>query len=193
MTKADIRSQAQPNYPPALDAEFIPAALYHRAFCEEIQHSGKCQDLVFGLERADGSLSRFETQVFTRPHPWAEYNNEYSERILKFLLWQRGGWRVYIGGPADIADHLRRCYAPGGERGFDQLHALSQFPRHFQRLRKLRRIFAARLRHRRRAAAPAACRLCRLANPIAGLEAFGDQIIADCGDEGHFLPIARRQ
>jgi hypothetical protein len=102
-----------------LDADFIPAALYNQAFREEIQSSGKGDDLVFGLERADGSLSHFETKVFTHDHPWAIHNNEYSERILKFLLWQRGGWKVYVGGPAGIADYLQKSYAPGGERSFD--------------------------------------------------------------------------
>ena len=43
----------------------------------------------------------------------------YSERILKFLLWQRGGWQVYVGGPAEIGDHLRRCYSPAGSARFD--------------------------------------------------------------------------
>jgi predicted NBD/HSP70 family sugar kinase len=38
---------------------------------------------------------------------------------LKFLLWQRGGWKVYVGGPAEIADYLRSCYAPDGRRSFD--------------------------------------------------------------------------
>jgi predicted NBD/HSP70 family sugar kinase len=119
MKMEDIRSRAQPKYHPALDADFIPAALYNRAFRAETQSSGKGEDLVFGLERADGSLSRVETQVFTCEHPWAIHNYKYSERMLKFLLWQRGGWKVYLGGPADIVDHLQKSYAPGGERSFD--------------------------------------------------------------------------
>ena len=60
-----------------------------------------------------------ETQVFSRHHPWAEYNNEYSERMLKFLLWQRGGWKVYVGGPVEIAEYLQKSYTPGSEHSFD--------------------------------------------------------------------------
>ena len=67
MTKADIRSQVRPKYPPALDADFTPAALYNRVFREEIHHSGKGEDLVFGLERADGSLSRSGNTGFQPP------------------------------------------------------------------------------------------------------------------------------
>jgi predicted NBD/HSP70 family sugar kinase len=43
----------------------------------------------------------------------------YIERIVKFLLWQRGGWRVYIGGPRFIGEHIRHIYSPVGERKFD--------------------------------------------------------------------------
>jgi predicted NBD/HSP70 family sugar kinase len=41
------------------------------------------------------------------------------ERILKFLLWQKGGFRVSVAGPAEIAAYLARAYAPGGARAFD--------------------------------------------------------------------------
>ncbi len=35
------------------------------------------------------------------------------------LLWQRGGWKVYVGGPAEIGAHIRRVYSPEGARKFD--------------------------------------------------------------------------
>jgi predicted NBD/HSP70 family sugar kinase len=43
----------------------------------------------------------------------------YSERILKFLLWQRGGWRVHVGGPLEIGERLRSEYSEGRAREFD--------------------------------------------------------------------------
>jgi predicted NBD/HSP70 family sugar kinase len=119
MAMAEIHLQARPKHPAVLDPDFTPAALFTRLFQGEIQASGKGEDLVFGLERGDGSLSRVETQVFAHDHAWAVHNYTYSERMLKFLLWQRGGWKVYVGGPEDIVDHLEKLYAPAGERSFD--------------------------------------------------------------------------
>jgi predicted NBD/HSP70 family sugar kinase len=119
MAMAEIHLQARPKHPAVLDPDFTPAALFTRLFQGEIQASGKGEDLVFGLERGDGSLSRVETQVFAHDHAWAVHNYTYSERMLKFLLWQRGGWKAYVGGPEDIADHLEKLYAPAGERSFD--------------------------------------------------------------------------
>jgi predicted NBD/HSP70 family sugar kinase len=109
----------KPRITPPLDHGFRPAVLSNRAFQEEVATPGAGVPLVLALERADGSVSRFETTVFAGDHPRAAANLAYAERVLKFLLWQRGGWRVYVGGPESIGDHIGTCYSPDGARGFD--------------------------------------------------------------------------
>jgi len=109
----------KPTVVPPLDSGFRPAVLANRAFREEVDRSGGGVPLVFGLERLGGALSRFETRVFPQDHPRAEANLMYAERLFKFLLWQRGGWKIYVGGPAGIGDYIAACYAPGGAREFD--------------------------------------------------------------------------
>jgi hypothetical protein len=34
------------------------------------------------------------------------------------LLWQKGGWRVIVGGPRSIGDYIRQMYSAGGARAF---------------------------------------------------------------------------
>jgi predicted NBD/HSP70 family sugar kinase len=85
-----------------------------------VKQSGDGVRLVIGLERASGEVSRYETAVFPSGHPLAGENLFYAERLLKFLLWQRGGWRVYIGGPREIGEYLGRVYSSTGARRFDQ-------------------------------------------------------------------------
>ena len=109
----------KPQFVPPLDPGFRPAALANRAFCKEMAESGDGVPLVLALERPDGAVSRFETRVFPEGHPRAEANLVYAERIFKFLLWQRGGWQAYVGGPRSIGDHIRTCYSSGGVRAFD--------------------------------------------------------------------------
>jgi hypothetical protein len=41
------------------------------------------------------------------------------ERLVKFLLWQRGGFRVTIGGDSSIDSMIKQIYSPEGERAFD--------------------------------------------------------------------------
>jgi predicted NBD/HSP70 family sugar kinase len=74
---------------------------------------------VIGVERSGGEISRFETFVYPEEHPDFKSNFPYVERIVKFLLWQRGGHTVYIGGPKAIAEHIRSVYSPSGARKFD--------------------------------------------------------------------------
>ena len=104
--------------PPVLDPGFLPASLYNRAFRALAVRAGSTP-LRLALERADGSVSLFETIVLARGSAHYETNLRYVERIVKFLLWQRGGWRLYVGGPCEIGEHLQRVYATGGARQFD--------------------------------------------------------------------------
>ncbi|MEW6403240.1 MAG: ROK family protein [Chloroflexota bacterium] len=102
---------------PPLDSSFSPASLSNRAFRNDVCENGT--RLVIGLERNDSEFSRFETQVFPEGHPDFNRNFDYVERIVKFLLWQRGGFRVYIGGAAEIGRYIAECYSPNGKRKFD--------------------------------------------------------------------------
>jgi hypothetical protein len=102
-----------------LDKRFRPASLVNRRFRQMVAESGGGVPLRLGLERADGSISLYETRVFAPGDPHFALNLPYVERIVKFLLWQRGGWRVYVGGPAEIGQHISAVYAPNGARHFD--------------------------------------------------------------------------
>lgn len=109
----------RPRFKPPLDPGFRPAALANHAYLREVDQAGGGTPLIIALERADGSVSRHETRVFAEGNPRARANLMYAERLFKFLLWQRGGWRVYVGGPKNVGDHIARTYAPEGARAFD--------------------------------------------------------------------------
>ena len=106
-----------PKIIPPLDESFRPAVLANRNFQSRVKPVGI--PLVIGLERSGGEFSRFETSVYPEGHPKAGANLQYVERLVKFLLWQRGGFRVYIGGPKNTGEHICKCYAPDGAQKFD--------------------------------------------------------------------------
>ncbi|MFP4191240.1 MAG: ROK family protein [Candidatus Hydrogenedentota bacterium] len=108
-----------PHHEPPLDKGYRPAVLANHAYRDEVAESGAGVPLILALERGDGAISRYETMVFSEDHPRAGANLFYAERLLKFLLWQRGAWRVYVGGPRSIGERLAKTYAPDGERAFD--------------------------------------------------------------------------
>ncbi len=109
----------KPRFVPPLDEDFRPAALANRLFQKQVTEAGGGIPLILALERSDGEISRFETRLFPEGHPQAAANLRYAERLVKFLLWQRGGWKVYIGGPKSVAEYIQKCYSPQGERKFD--------------------------------------------------------------------------
>ena len=109
---------APPTVPP-LDPGFRPAVLANRAFLAAVQASGRETPLRLGLERPDGAISTFETVVFADDHPQAAANLAHVERLVKFLLWQRGASCLLVGGPTEIGRHLQQVYSAEGSRAFD--------------------------------------------------------------------------
>lgn len=100
---------------PPLDTGFRPAALFNRAYIQAAKKSGKAIPLVIGLEREGGLHSRYETIV----EPENTDTELYTERIVKFLLWARGGWKIHFGGPKRVGEIIRQSYSLKGERAFD--------------------------------------------------------------------------
>ncbi len=113
-----------PRVTPPLDEEFRPAVLMNRAVERSVDSS--FMPLVVGLERSGGNFSQIEIKVFAEDHPRFEENFNYVERIVKFLLWQRGGYRIYIGGPRRIGEHILKQYSLGGKREFDYRFMVEQ-------------------------------------------------------------------
>jgi len=102
-----------------LDPGFRPAVLANRNFREAVEASGEGVDVAIALERGDGSVSVYRTRAFAPDSAQAGANLQYAERLVKFLLWQRGGYKVIVGGHSQIAEHFARVYAADGERAFD--------------------------------------------------------------------------
>lgn len=109
---------AAPKVVPELDSSFLPAALFNRSFRAKAHEAGPVP-LVIGLERVDGTTSRYETVLMPEGSPDSPANLAYAERLVKFLLWQKGGYRVYIGGPSAIGESIRGIYSATGQRAFD--------------------------------------------------------------------------
>jgi predicted NBD/HSP70 family sugar kinase len=99
-----------------LDRDFVPAALWNRAYLAAAKSGGQAVPLVIGLERECGLVSRYETLVKAQPDA---DTLRYAERIVKFLLWARGGWKIYVSGPKGVGEFIRKQYSPRGPRKFD--------------------------------------------------------------------------
>ncbi len=102
---------------PVLDPGFIPFTSYITAYEESTRKNGG-RPLAIALERDNGQISVYKTHIHGTP----EFENSdrlYIERMVKTMLWMKGGYRIFICGDAGMARYISQTYSPCGARAFD--------------------------------------------------------------------------
>jgi predicted NBD/HSP70 family sugar kinase len=108
--------KAKLRYSPVLDKQFRPIVMDNREYRKAVKELGGVP-VKIALERNDGLVSTVQTRVLKDGR--RDDNIIYIERLIKTLLYLKGGWKVLFAGPKYIEDHLRKVYTTGGEREFD--------------------------------------------------------------------------
>ena len=109
----------EPKFLPELHPTYRPAILANRAFEEAARDTGSPVDIGIALEQADGSVFHHRTVVFPGDHALTENNFRHVERIVKFLLWQRGGWKIHLSGAESLVPRLQEHYRANAFGKFD--------------------------------------------------------------------------
>jgi predicted NBD/HSP70 family sugar kinase len=109
----------EPRHRPALDPEFVPAELWNRAFEAWAEIDPESAPLAIAVTRSDGTIFRHETRILPHEGENIPINLKYVERIVKLLLWLKGGSGVVIGGNSELAKAISALYMPEGARSFD--------------------------------------------------------------------------
>ncbi len=109
----------KPKVIPVLDKEFMPISLINRAYRNKLSQYKNSIDIKIALEREEGLVYTYSTKVFPENSGMDEENLLYIERIVKTLLWTRGGWKITIGGCQSIGEYISKLYSQGGAREFD--------------------------------------------------------------------------
>ncbi len=109
----------QPKITPVLDPGFVPAVLWNRAYEAKVAATEGSRQLDIALTRQDGTCFRWSGRILPHTGDNVALNKTYVERIVKFLLWQKGGNIILVAGDDAIAAMLADCYSPTGERAFD--------------------------------------------------------------------------
>jgi len=109
----------EPKIVAELDPGFLPAALWHRAFDKACADDEGRRDVVIGLGRPDGTMFHYKMTVLSDSPDNTADNLKAVERVVKNLLWQKGGGKIYISGAPEVGKALQEIYAKDGERSFD--------------------------------------------------------------------------
>ena len=115
--ETEIRTEMK--CPPALDRSFTPASLWTRAYQGIVSKTKGAREVGICLIRGEGSVSVHRTMVLPDSPEYAAVNFTHVERLLKFLLWQKGGGSVLIAGAPELVKRLSAVYSPEGARRFD--------------------------------------------------------------------------
>jgi len=109
----------KPKCRPVLDPDFVPAVLWNRAYEECVGVDPGSTPLVIAVTRSDGTVFRHECRVAPHEGENIPLNLRYVERIVKLLLWMKGGSGIVISGHPELAKAVSGLYMPGGDRSFD--------------------------------------------------------------------------
>ena len=119
MTDSSEILSPKPAIPPPLDSEFHPISLGNREYRKLVSTSNAKDCLAIALERNGGHRSVFRTDIVSPESGSDAATLLFVERLVKFLLWQIGGWKITLGGPREIGNFIAQVYSRGGARAFD--------------------------------------------------------------------------
>lgn len=105
--------QVQVKNKPVLDQGFLPIYKFNRAFLETAK-----QAFNFAVERNGGQVARYETFIHGTPDK-READLYYLERLIKSILWLKGGFRIYVQNQPEMTQEIRRIFSSEGSRAFD--------------------------------------------------------------------------
>ncbi len=101
---------------PALDGGFIPMMAALRAHNASTAKNGGVP-VAIAVRRSAEAVSVYETMLHASG--FEDADRLLMERIVKFLLWMKGGYEVTVYGADSIGQHIKQSYAKGGAREFD--------------------------------------------------------------------------
>ena len=111
---------------PELDPGFVPLGLFFKHY-----EKGAAKPLCIAVERSGGQIGTWECKVHGTPD-MAEADAYYVDRLVKFLLWSWGGFKVYICGDDKLAEGIKNAYTETGSRAFDKEFMEGVYERAFE-------------------------------------------------------------
>ena len=113
-----------------LDPAYTPMALVLKEFDKGA--SVYNTKIVIAVERNGGYVSTYEMNVYPDGTGHDDENFEIVERVVKTLLWARGGYKITIAGSEVLGRRIAEAYAVGGTRDFDRAFMARVYERDFE-------------------------------------------------------------
>jgi len=103
----------------SLDPGFEPAIVGIRKYLLDVLKSGDFEEVFIALERSGIDKSFYRTVVFSDEADKHDDNCFYIERLIKSLLWVKGGYKIQYSGPRKLGEFIKKTFSNDGNRSFD--------------------------------------------------------------------------
>ena len=101
-------------YIPELDPAYMPLLRYNREFLRTAK-----KPVGIAVEREEGQIAVCRTFIHgDEAHRQADAY--YLDRLVKTILWMKGGFRIFVSGDETAYKTLKQTYSVGGSRDFDR-------------------------------------------------------------------------
>ena len=113
-------------YVPSLDPDFMPLLRFNRAFLADAK-----KPVSIAVEREKGQVAAYHTFIHGTPDQY-EADCYYMDRLVKTILWMKGGFKVYVAGDENIYNYLKETFSLTGKRAFDADFMASVYEKPFE-------------------------------------------------------------
>jgi predicted NBD/HSP70 family sugar kinase len=113
----DLKIYFKPSISPVYDPDFLPLGLFFHWYQRQAESSR--EEIGLALERENGLISTWRTKILPLDEKTLPVSISFVKRLVKFLLWQKGAFKIYFYGPEIIYQEIKKQYSLQGERAFD--------------------------------------------------------------------------
>jgi len=116
--------------PAVCDPGYQPMELVLRAYEADVAKSEK-QPVVIAIVRNQGYTSTMKMDIY-KDGTNDEKNFAVLDRVVKTLLWARGGYKIVVCGSKPVYEYFKAAYDFGGSRDFDRGFMARVYERPFE-------------------------------------------------------------
>ena len=114
-----------------LDPGFFPLSLAYEQYREQVDACADSIRFAVRIQRAEQLYSSFSMDILPPGRNDAD-TLRLLDRLVKSLLWIRGGYRIITSGSIMVHEHLLAAYREGGARAFDADFMSTVYERPFE-------------------------------------------------------------
>lgn len=114
-----------------LDPKFSPLSLEYRDYEKAVKESGNPVPFAVRIVRSGGLYSSYRMDLLPQGADDTR-TIKLVDRLVKSLLWVRGGYKIITAGSPMVHQHLKAAYREGGSRFFDADFMATVYERPFE-------------------------------------------------------------